>query len=82
MATSFIFMWVISLLEMWLFKPVFINQLDSSYLKWRDSTEASAVDKLLLLVKALPSKIRPVTVLIIELWLQHVWPVIVGLFKK
>jgi cytochrome c553 len=82
MAISFIFMWVISLLEMWLFKPVFINRLDSSYLKWRDSTEASAVDKLLLLVKALPSKIRPVTVLIIDLWLQHAWPVIIGLFKK
>ena len=82
MATSFIFMWVISLLEMWLFKPVFINQLDSSYLKWRDSTDASAVDKLWSLVKTLPSKIRPVTVLTIDLWLQHVWPVIMGLFKK
>ena len=82
MAISFIFMWVISLLEMWLFKPVFINQLDSSYLKWRDSTDASAVDKLWSLVKTLPSKIRPVTVLTIDLWLQHVWPVIMGLFKK
>ena len=82
MAVSFIFMWATSLLEMWLFTPVFINGLDSRYLKWRDSTEASAVDKLWLLVKALPSKIRPVSVLIIDLWLQHVWPVVVGYFKK
>jgi cytochrome c553 len=82
MAVSFIFMWATSLLEMWLFTPVFINGLDSRYLKWRESTEASAVDKIWLLVKALPSKIRPVSVLIIDLWLQHGWPVIIGLFKK
>ena len=82
MAVSFIFMWAISLLEMWLFTPVFINSLDSSYLKWRDSTATSAVDKIWLLVKALPSKIRPVGVLIIDLWVQHVWPIIMGFLKK
>jgi len=82
MATSFIFMWVISLLEMWLFTTVFINRLDSSYLKWRDSKEPSAIDQLWSLAKILPSKIRPLAVTVTELWLKHVWPVIVGLFKK
>jgi len=82
MATSFIFMWVISLLEMWLFTTVFINRLDSSYLKWRDSKEPSAIDQLWSLAKILPSKIRPLAVTVTDLWLKHVWPVIVGLFKK
>ena len=82
MAISFIFMWVISLLEMWLFTTVFINRLDSSYLKWRDSKEPSAIDQLWSLAKILPSKIRPLAVTVTELWLKHVWPVIVGLFKK
>jgi len=82
MATSFIFMWVISLLEMWLFTTVFINRLDSSYLKWRDSKEPSAIDQLWSLAKILPSKIRPLAVTVTELWLKHVWPVIIGLFKK
>ena len=82
MATSFIFMWVISLLEMWLFTTVFINRLDSSYLKWRDSKEPSAIDQLWSFAKILPSKIRPLAVTITELWLKHVWPVIIGLFKK
>jgi hypothetical protein len=82
MATSFIFMWVISLLEMWLFTTVFINRLDSSYLKWRDSKEPSAIDQLWSLAKILPSKIRPLAVTVTDLWLKHVWPVIIGLFKK
>ncbi|MEI6146245.1 MAG: hypothetical protein D0531_08125 [Methylococcales bacterium] len=82
MATSFIFMWVISLLEMWLFTTVFVNRLDSSYLKWRDSSEPSAVDQLWSLAKTLPSKLRPLAVTATEQWSKHVWPLVRGLFKK
>jgi hypothetical protein len=82
MGISFMFMWVTSILEMWLFKPVFINGLGSRYLQWRDSPEASIADRIWVVIKALASQVKPAVAFVTEQWLKHVWPVIKGLFKK
>lgn len=45
MGVSFAFMWVTSILEMWLYKPVFVDGLDVHYTQWREkwnSAEAKA----------------------------------------
>ena len=82
MGISFMFMWVTSILEMWLFKPVFINGFGSRYLQWRDSPEASIADRIWVVVKTLASQIKPAVTFVTEQWLKHGWPVIKGLFKK
>lgn len=69
MGVSFMFMWATSILEMWLFKPVFIDGVGSRYLEWRDSPEPSAVDKLLLGMKKLADHIKPmVTSAVSSIW--------------
>jgi hypothetical protein len=82
MGVSFMFMWVTSILEMWLFKPVFINGFGSRYLQWRDSPEASIADRIWVVIKTLASQIKPAAAFATELWLKHGWPVIKDLFKK
>ena len=82
MGISFMFMWVTSILEMWLFKPVFIKGFGSRYLEWRDSPEASIPDRLWILIKILASQIRPTRVMLRRRWLKHVWPVIIEQLKK
>ena len=46
MAASFVYMWVISLLEMWLYKPVFVSGLGMHYLQWRDNVNSKMVGKI------------------------------------
>ena len=82
MGISFMFMWVTSILEMWLFKPVFIKGFGSRYLEWRDSPEASIPDRLWILIKILANQIRPTGVMLRRRWLKHVWPVIIEQLKK
>ena len=82
MGISFMFMWVTSILEMWLFKPVFIKGLGSRYLQWRDSPDASIPDRLWVFTKMLGSQIRPAGEMLKGLWLKHVWPVIIEQVKK
>jgi hypothetical protein len=82
MGISFMFMWVTSILEMWLFKPVFIKGFGSRYLEWRDNPEASIPDRLWILIKILASQIRPAGVMLRRRWLKHVWPVIIEQLKK
>jgi len=82
MGISFMFMWVTSILEMWLFKPVFIKGFGSRYLEWRDSPEASIPDRLWILIKILASQIRPTGIMLRRRWLKHVWPVIIEQLKK
>ena len=36
MGVSFAFMWATSILEMWLYKPVFIDGLEVHYAQWRE----------------------------------------------
>jgi hypothetical protein len=62
MGVSFMFMWATSILEMWLFKPVFIDGIGSRYVQWRDSPEPSAVDKLLTTTKAVIDYLKPVVI--------------------
>ena len=82
MGISFMFMWVTSILEMWLFNSVFIKGFGSRYLEWRDSPEASIPDRLWILIKILASQIRPTGVMLRRRWLKHVWPVIIEQLKK
>lgn len=82
MGISFMFMWVTSILEMWLFKPVFIKGFGSRYLQWRDSPDASIPDRLWVFTKMLGSQIRPAGEMLKGLWLKHVWPVIIEHVKK
>ena len=82
MGISFMFMWVTSILEMWLFNSVFIKGFGSRYLEWRDSPEASIPDRLWILIKILGSQIRPTGVMLRRHWLKHVWPVIIEQLKK
>jgi hypothetical protein len=45
MGASFVYMWIISMLEMWLYKPVFVSGLGMHYLQWRDSLRSEALGK-------------------------------------
>ncbi|MGZ8227032.1 MAG: hypothetical protein ACXWT3_10390, partial [Methylococcaceae bacterium] len=82
MGVSFMFMWVTSILEMWLYTPVFVNGFGSRYLQWRDSPEASIPDRIWTLVKTLARQIKPAAAYATDLWLTHAWPLLKGLFKK
>jgi hypothetical protein len=82
MAVSFLFMWATSILEMWFFKPVFIDGLGSRYLQWRDSSETSVADRLWFYSKVLAGRVKLAGVFVLEQWLMHGWPVIKGWLKK
>lgn len=82
MGVSFIFMWVTAILEMWLFKPVFIDGFGSRYLQWRDSPEASIADKAWFYLKALARQGKQAAAFATEQWLTRGWPVVKEWFKK
>ncbi len=82
MGVSFIFMWVTSILEMWLFKPVFIDGFGSRYLQWRDSPEASIADRAWFYLKVLAKQTKHAAVFAIEQWLTRGWPVVKDWLKK
>lgn len=82
MAVSFSFMWVTALLEMWFFKPVFIDGAGSRYLQWRDSTETSVADRVWFYAKVLAEQAKRAALFAKEQWLAHGWPVIKDLLKK
>jgi len=76
MGVSFMFMWVTSILEMWLFKPVFINGFGSRYLQWRDSPEASVADRVWFYLKVLAKQGQKAAIFGKEQWLTRGWPVV------
>jgi hypothetical protein len=76
MGVSFMFMWVTSILEMWLFKPVFINGFGSRYLQWRDSPEASVADRVWFYLKVLAKQGQMAAIFAKEQWLARGWPVV------
>ncbi|MCK9395762.1 MAG: hypothetical protein M0Q44_09250 [Methylobacter sp.] len=82
MGVSFMFMWVTSILEMWLFKPVFIDGLGSRYLQMRDSTDASIADRFWSYAQALGRQIKPAAAFAKEQWLTRGWPVVKDWLKK
>jgi len=73
---------VTSILEMWLYKPIFVNGLGSRYLEWRDNGEASIPDRLLALIKVLILEVKPAMQFIKAQWLARVWPLIESKLKK
>jgi hypothetical protein len=82
MGISFSFMLITSVLEMWLFKPVFIDGFGKSYLQRRDSPDASIADRILEVIKILARSIKPATNFAIEQWLTHGWPILKNLFNS
>jgi hypothetical protein len=86
MGVSFIFMWVTSILEMWLFKPVFIDGYGKNYLQWRDrftsELNKARFDKIAALTKRITMRVKPIAVKALDKWLTHGWPFIKSLFKK
>ncbi|MGZ5049683.1 MAG: hypothetical protein ACXWF8_03810 [Methylobacter sp.] len=82
MAVSFVFMWVTSLLEMWLFKPVFIDGLGARYLQWRNIHGAPAADRLGIYLGHALKQAKQAAFFASQQWLKHVWPVIKGWLGK
>jgi hypothetical protein len=82
MGVSFMFMWATSILEMWFFKPVFIDGFGSRYLQWRDSAETSVADRLWFYLKVLAKQTKQAIVIATEYWLMHAWPVVKAWLNK
>ena len=82
MAMSFTSMWLISLLEMWLYEPVFIKGFGAYYLKWRDSKNATITDEVLFVLTSIIESIIPTIRFLIKQWQTHIWPIIKGLFER
>ena len=82
MGISFMIMWVTSIIEMWLFEPVFVKGFGSQYIKWRDSSEPSVADRVWGIVKKVAGQVVPAAMFVKEQWLIQAWPVIKNLFKK
>ncbi len=82
MGVSFMFMWVTSILEMWLFKPVFINGFGARYLQLRDSTEASFADRTLIYLQLFTKQLKLATAYAFDKWLTDGWPVVQEWLKK
>ncbi|MDD5755032.1 MAG: hypothetical protein PHN45_09805, partial [Methylococcales bacterium] len=58
MGVSFVYMWMVSLLEMWLYKPVFVSGLGMHYLQWRDNVNSETVGKIADFIFGLFKKIK------------------------
>ena len=82
MGISFAFMLVTSILEMWLFKPIFIDGFGSRYLQMRDSSDASVADRVWLVIKTLVRSVKPVALFIWQQWLTHGLPFIKNLLDS
>jgi hypothetical protein len=82
MGVSFMFMWVTAILEMWLFKPVFIDGLGSRYLQQRDSSNASFADRTWFYLKVLGQQSKLAGIFVAERWLTNAWPVVKAWLKR
>lgn len=82
MGVSFLFMWATSILEMWAFRTVFLNGAGAKYLEWRDSPDATLVDRLLEVARQLPHHACTAAKWLSEQWRVRVWPLINSLIDK
>lgn len=90
MAASFVYMWVISLLEMWLYKPVFVSGLGMHYLQWRDNVNSKMVGKIADSIFNLIRKIQQfickhavITVMpLLQKFLGKLWDFLLSKIKK
>ncbi|MGZ8095368.1 MAG: hypothetical protein ACXWUD_03885 [Methylosarcina sp.] len=86
MAVSFLFMWVTSILEMWFYKPVFVDGVGSHYLQWREkmtSEESKArIANFFANFKPLAHRGRRMASNGIRIWREKGWPFVKSLFKQ
>ncbi|MEI7795908.1 MAG: hypothetical protein WCI06_04645 [Methylococcaceae bacterium] len=76
MGASFVYMWVVSLLEMWLYKPVFVSGLGIHYLQWRDNVKSEIIGKIADYLFKLVRKIHPIYIA------KKSWEIALPLLKK
>jgi hypothetical protein len=86
MGVSFMFMWVTSILEMWLYKQIFVDGLGKQFHQFQvylaSEQHQSRMAKMATLTKSAISQLNPVALLIKDLWLTHAWTRIKGLLNK
>lgn len=86
MGISFMFMWVTSILEMWLFKSVFVDGIGLHYQRWRENLASEhnkeRIAKLVAVFRGYASKIKPMAAASMRLWREKGWPFIQALIKK
>ena len=76
MGASFVYMWIISLLEMWFYKPIFVSGLALHYLQWRDNVKSETVGKIADYLFDLVRKIHPIYLS------KVIWRIVRPLLKK
>jgi hypothetical protein len=86
MGVSFMFMWVTSILEMWLYRPVFVDGLALHFQRLRvylksDDCQAR-INQVITLGKKLISLLRPLVAAIKNQWLEKGWPLFKSLLSK
>ena len=86
MGVSFMYMWVISILEMWLYKPVFVSGLALHYVQWKDNLSSpeniERLNKLKTTSNHLMAQVKPAIAWVIDLWLSQALPFIRSLLKR
>jgi len=86
MGVSFMYMWVISLLEMWLFKPVFVSGLALHYVQWKDNLSTpeniERFNKLKEIANSALAQVKPAINWAMDQLTTRVLPLIKGLLKK
>jgi hypothetical protein len=80
-------MWIISLLEMWFYKPVFVIGLGMHYLQWRDNDHSKIVGCVADFLFNLIRKIHPIHLSIV-IWrfirpsLKKLWHFLLSKIQK
>ncbi|NOT13090.1 MAG: hypothetical protein HOP23_14845 [Methylococcaceae bacterium] len=86
MGVSFMFMWVTSILEMWLYKQVFVEGLGLQYQQLQvymaSEKHQSRVAKITVLINRALSQLKPLITLLKDLWLTQGWARIKSLLNK
>ncbi len=86
MGVSFIFMWVTSLLEMWLYKPVYIDGIPYHYEQWKkrinEADDTSGSNMFISLTRITVGKGIQIAGMIQKQWLAVGLPFIQKLFNK
>lgn len=75
MGVSFMFMWVTSILEMWLYKPAFVDGLGFHYQRWKtkfsESSYEEKLEKLIAIVGSILTQIKHIVDIIVEKILKN-----------
>jgi len=82
MGVSFMFMWVNSLMEMWLFKPVYVDGIGYHYKRLKADFAASSVEEKLNKLGGVFGKLKPLVGIVADIWNHTAMPLVKKLFKK